>query len=288
MKTERARAWVNSVLEQPWSLWWLQARRLVRIELKRNLFSWKAVWIYFLAFIPAFIILIRFLFETHPTFELSDDTNVLAGIVQFYYIRLGVFFGCLGIFSRLIRGEMVERSLHFYLLAPLRREVLLLGKYVAGSISSVMLFGAAMIAGFFLMYAGYGATGWDYIFSGPGLSQLEAYLVIIFFGCVGYGAVFLLLSLIFRNPTPAAMMVMGWEAINPVLPSVLQKISVASYLRHLMPITVPGSGIFALLTVQSEPVAGWVAAFRLLLLIVIVLAYSCFRIRRLEIRYTTE
>ena len=108
------------------------------------------------------------------------------------------------------------------------------------------------------MYAGYGATGWDYIFSGPGLSQLEAYLVIIFLGCVGYGAVFLLLSLMFRNPTPAAMMVMGWEAINPVLPSVLQKISVASYLRHLMPITVPGSGIFALLTVQSEPVAGWV------------------------------
>ena len=69
--------------------------------------------------------------------------------MQFYYIRLGVFFGCLGIFSRLIRGEMVERSLHFYLLAPLRREVLLLGKYVAGSISSVMLFGAATIAGSF-------------------------------------------------------------------------------------------------------------------------------------------
>jgi ABC-type transport system involved in multi-copper enzyme maturation permease subunit len=288
MKTERARAWAKSALEQPWGLWWLQARRLVRIELKRNLFSWKAVWIYFLAFIPTVIILIHFLFQAHPAFALNDDTNVLAGIVQFYYIRLGVFFGCLGIFSRLIRGEMVERSLHFYLLAPLRREVLLLGKFVAGSISAVLLFGAAMIADFALMYAGYGPAGRDYVFNGPGLGQLEAYLVIIILGCLGYGAVFLLLSLIFRNPTPAAMLVMGWEAINPVLPSVLQKISVASYLRHLMPVTVPGNGIFALLTVQSEPVAGWVAAFRLILLIVIVLAYSCFRIRRLEIRYATE
>ena len=76
--------------------------------------------------------------------------------------------------------------------------------------------------------------------------------------------------------------------LNPVLPSVLQNISVASYLRHFMPITVPGQGIFALLTVQSEPVSGWVAAFRLVLLIVIVLTYSCFKIRQLELRYTTE
>jgi hypothetical protein len=285
---DRARAWVNSALQQPWGLWWLQARRLVRIELKRNLFSRKALWIYFLAFIPTVIILIHFLFETHPAFALSLDTGVLAGVVQFYYIRLAVFFGCLGIFSRLIRGEMVERSLHFYLLAPLRREILLLGKFVAGSISAILLFATAMIADFVLMYAGYGPAGRDYVLNGPGLGQLEAYLAIIVLGCLGYGAIFLLLSMIFRNPTPAAMLVMGWEFINPVLPSMLQKISVASYLRHLMPITVPGQGIFVLLTVQSEPVSGWAAAFRLILLITVVLTYSCYRIRRLELRYTTE
>jgi len=100
--------------------------------------------------------------------------------------------------------------------------------------------------------------------------------------------VFLLLSMIFRNPTPAAMLVLGWEAINPVLPSLLQKISVASYLRHLMPVSVPGQGIFALLTVETEPVAGWVAALGLLLLIALVLAYSCYRIRTLEIRYSAD
>lgn len=288
MKIERARDWANSALEQPWGLWWLQARRLVRIELKRNLFSRKAAWVYFLAFIPTGIMFLHLLIGPHPAFALSDDTDVLAGIVQFYYIRLGIFFGCLGIFSRLIRGEMVERSLHFYLLAPLRREVLLLGKFVAGSISALLLFGSAMIATFALMYAGYGAAGWEFVFNGPGLSQLEAYLVIVVLGCLGYGAVFLLLSIIFRNPAPAAMLVLGWEAINPVMPSLLQKISVASYLRHLMPIAVPGQGIFALLTVQTEPVTGWVAALSLILLIAVVLVYSCFRIRRLEVRYTTE
>jgi ABC-type transport system involved in multi-copper enzyme maturation permease subunit len=269
-------------------LWWLQARRIVRIELRRNLVTWKAAWIYFLAYVPTAIILIHFLFERHPQFALADDTNVLAGIVQFYYIRLGIFFGCLGIFSRLIRGEMIERSLHFFLLAPVRREVLLLAKFASGVFGSVLLFGLAIVLDFAIMYAGYGAAGQDYVFNGPGLGQLEAYLAVVVLGCIGYGAVFLLLSMMFRNPAPAAMLVLGWEAINPIMPSLLQKISVASYLKHLLPITVPGEGIFALLTVPTEPVRAWVAAMGLLLLTAVVLAYSCTRIRRLEIRYTTE
>lgn len=281
-------AGVKSLLGQPWSLWWMQGRRIAQIEVRRNLLTWKAAWVYFLAFAPVAIILIHYLFDRHPRFALSDDTNILAGIVQFYYLRLGIFFGCLGIFSRLIRGEMIERSLHFYLLAPVRREVLLLAKFASGVFSAVLLFGSAIAMGFGFMYASYGAAGQDYVFNGPGLAQLEAYLGVAVLGCIGYGAVFLLLSMMFKNPMPAAMLVLGWEAINPVMPSLLQKVSVASYLKHLMPVTVPGDGIFALLTVQTEPVRGWVAAVGLLLLTMVVLAYSCVRIRRLEIRYTTE
>jgi ABC-type transport system involved in multi-copper enzyme maturation permease subunit len=274
--------------QQPWGLWWIQAQRLKRIELRRNLFSWRASWIYFLAFIPTIIIFVHLVVDTHHAFEMNDDTNVLAGIIQLYYIRLGVFFGCLGIFSRLIRGEMIERSLHFYLLSPVRREVLLIAKFVAGSITAVLLFGSAVIADFALMYVGFGAAGRDYIFHGAGLGQLEAYLAVIVLACLAYGAVFLMLSMMFRNPIPAAMLVFGWETISPVLPSLLQKFSVTSYLHHLMPVRVAADGIFALLTVETEAVSGWAAAGGLLLLIAVVLCYSCYRIRKLEIRYTTE
>jgi hypothetical protein len=55
-----------------------------------------------------------------------------------------------------------------------------------------------------------------------------------------------------------------------------------------MPVTVPGEGIFALLTVETEPVSAWIATLGLLVLIGVVLTYSCFRIRSLEIRYTTD
>ncbi len=286
--TEQATTFVHILRQQPWSLWWLQARRLARIEVRRNLFSRRAWWVYFLAFVPTVILLIHTLFARHPQYAMAEDTTVLAGIVQFYYIRLGIFFGCLGIFSRLIRGEMIERSLHFYLLSPVRREVLLLAKFAAGSISALALFGSAMIANFALIYVAFGPAGYDYVFNGAGMGELEAYLAIVVLACLGYGSVFLLLSMMFRNPTPAALLVFGWEAINPVMPSLLQKISVAAYLRHLMPITVRGADIFALLTVPTEPVPGWVATLGLLGLIAVVLTYSCYRMRTLEIRYTTE
>ncbi|MBB5056835.1 ABC-type transport system involved in multi-copper enzyme maturation permease subunit [Granulicella aggregans] len=275
-------------MQQPWALWRLQAKRLTQIELRRNLFSWRATWIYFLAFIPTLIIFIHILFNEHDASSFNDDTQVLAGIIQLYYIRLGVFFGCLGIFSRLIRGEMIERSLHFYLLSPVRREVLLLSKFAAGSAAAVLLFVTATIVDFALMYLPFGAAGRDYVFNGPGLGQLEAYVLIIVLACLGYGAVFLLLSMVFKNPTPGALLFLGWEAINPVLPSILQRLSVASYLRHLMPVDVGAKGFIALLTVETEPVSGLAATLGLLLLITAVLLYSCYRIRTLEIRYTTE
>jgi ABC-type transport system involved in multi-copper enzyme maturation permease subunit len=274
--------------QQPRGLWWVQTWRLTRIEVKRNLFSWRASWIYFLAFIPAVIIFTHLVVDPHLPSSMSEDTHILAGIVQFYYIRLGVFFGCLGIFSRLIRGEMIERSLHFYLLSPVRREVLLLSKFAAGSISALLLFGTAISADFVLIYVGFGAAGRDYVFHGPGLGQWEAYLAIIVLACLGYGSVFLLLSMMFRNPTPAALLVWGWEVINPILPSLLQRFSVVFYLHHLMPVSVAAEGLFALLTVQTEPVSGRASTLGLLLLIVVVLFYSCYRMRTLEIRYMTE
>ena len=286
--TEFANA-IGMLRQQPWSLWWIQFRRFARIEIRRNLFTRRAWWIYFLAFVPAVIILIHLLVDsTRRGMNLSDDTQVLAGIVQLYYVRLGIFFGCLGIFSRLIRGEMIERSLHYYLLSPVRREVILLSKFFAGAVSSVVLFGGAVLLDFVLMYAGYGDAGRDYMMQGQGIGQIEAYLLITVLACLGYGSLFLLLSLKFRNPMPGALLLWGWEAINPVMPSMLQKLSVASYLRHLMPVSVPAEGIFALLTVETEPVPAWAAVLGLLALIAIVLVYSCHRMRRLEIRYMTD
>src|SRR5579864_448359 len=72
--------------------------------------------------------------------NLQEDTLIFANVFQFFFLRLAIFFGCVGIFMNLFRGEMIDKSLHFYLLAPIRREVLLAGKYLAGLTATVVIF----------------------------------------------------------------------------------------------------------------------------------------------------
>ncbi len=279
----------KSLFDQPWRLWFTQLRAMVRIENSRNLFTWRGAWVYFLAFAPTFIIFIHtFAGRSRHGETIETDTTVLAGIFQFYYVRLGIFFGTLGIFARLIRGEMVERSLHYYLLSPVRREVLLLGKFIAGAVRSLVLFESAVFISFVLMYMRFGEAGRQYVLDGPGLSQLFSYLLVTALACLGYGAIFLLFSMLMKNPAPAALLFMGWEVISSVLPALLQRFSIAAYLKHLMPVSVPAEGIFALLTVNSEPVPAWMATIGALLLTLAVLVVSCWKMRTLEISYTTE
>ena len=46
----------------------------------------------------------------------EEDRMIFAGIFQFFYLRLAIFFGCLGMFMYLFRGEMSQP--HAALLVP--------------------------------------------------------------------------------------------------------------------------------------------------------------------------
>jgi len=80
-----------------------------------------------------------------PTQGVADVAQTYGILFQLFFLRLVVFFGCFGIFTYLIRGEMLERSLHFYFLAPLRRDVFVVGKYLAGVVAGGVLFGLSVL-----------------------------------------------------------------------------------------------------------------------------------------------
>jgi ABC-type transport system involved in multi-copper enzyme maturation permease subunit len=262
----------------------------MRNELRRNLFTRRRIWIYLLAFVPVLLILIHTIVDrpNAATAQIEEDTQVLAGIVQLYYFRLGIFFACMGIFTWLFRGEMVERTLHYQFLVPVRREVLVVGKFVAGALIAIALFETAVLACFYLMYSRFGSAGKSYVFDGPGLGQLGAYLVVTALACLGYGAVFLALSLLFKNPIIPGVVIMGWEAIAPIFPAWAQRLSVTFYLKHLCPVNLPISGPLAIFTIVAEPVSPLMAVLGLLTLSIAILVLSCYLIHRMEITYTAE
>jgi hypothetical protein len=280
----------SSLKEQPWRLFASQISVLVRNEVRRNLFTRRRIGFHLLAWIPVLFLAAHFIFSRYHTesSSIEDDTFVLASIIQVYYFRLGIFFACMGIFTWLFRGEMVQRTLHYQFLVPVRKEILVVGKFLAGAIISIALFEAAVFACFCLIYARFGSEGRAYVFDGPGLSQLGSYLLTTALACLGYGAVFLALSLLFKNPIIPGAMLLGWETIAPIFPSWAQHLSVAFYLKHLCPVKLPIEGPMAIFTIVAEPVSPFIAVFGLLCLTVAILVLSCFLIHRLEITYTAE
>lgn len=276
---------------RPWSLWRAQVEAILRIEIRKTLLARRGLWIYLLAFAPAVLLWIHAGLNLRHgrVCDLGRDSLIYAGIFQFFYLRLAIFFGCVGVFMSLFRGEMLEKSLHYYLLAPVRREVLLAGKYLSGVIATSVIFcsGTALALAALFVHVPRAAAE-QYLFNGGGLGHVLAYVGTTALACVGYGGVFLVMSFLFRNPIVPAALVLVWESLNPFLPSLLKKISVIFYLQSLCPVAVPASGDFSFLAILAQPTPAYLAVPGLLLVTLAGLLLAARKVRRLEINYGTE
>jgi hypothetical protein len=265
---------------------------VIRLELKKTFFSRRGWWVYLLALAPLGLALVHTLVELrmpsrfHRGHTIIQDAFIFAGMFQLYFLRLGIFFGCVGIFSNLFRGETLEKTLHYYFLTPLRRELLVIGKYLSGLMVAGVLFVASTAASFYLIGRHQGAAWSDFLLHGPGLTQLGWYVTVTALACVGYGAVFLVAGLLIRNPMIPAAVIMVWENLNPFLPAFLKKISVIFYLKSLCPVALPAARPpFSVLVVDIDPTPAWIAIPGLLAVALAVLAYAAWSARRAEISY---
>jgi hypothetical protein len=137
-----------------------------------------------------------------------------------------------------------------------------------------------------LTYLAYGQAAFaEYLFSAPGLFELGSYLLVTCLACIGYGAVFLAAGVFFKNPIVPAVVILGWESINALLPPVLKKVSVIHYLDSLCPVAIPQDSGIAIL---ADPASPWVAIPGIVLLAGVLVAFAAWRVSRLEILYGVE
>ena len=270
--------------DSSFSLWTRQISAILRLELKKNFFGKRSLLVYLLAAMP-----IGLLILVEAINPLGKDTVQLPTIFSIFYnsliLRTVVFFGCAWIFMNLFRGEIVDRSLHYYFMSSVRREVLVAGKYLSGLLTSIVLFTTVTVVCMLLVFFSHFYTSSArFFFDGPGVSQLLWYVTITILACIGYGAFFLVVGLFFRNPIIPALLLYGWEWINFLLPPLLKKISVIHYLNSLVPVPV-SEGPFA---VVAEPTPAWISIPGLLIVTALVLIASGSRIRRMEVRYGSD
>jgi ABC-type transport system involved in multi-copper enzyme maturation permease subunit len=275
------------------ALWKSQTLSIFWMELRRNFITKRGFWIYLLAAAPAVIVWMHSIIAMQRGIrgrhDMPHDTQILAVLFQIFFLRPGVFFGCLGIFTYLFRGEFVERSLHYYFLAPVRREVLVVAKYLAGSVTAICFFGLGMLLTFLGMYAHYPQFEVNqWMFNGPGLGQLGWYMTMTALGCLAWGSVFLWMGIRFKNPIIPAVSFLMWESVNAFVPSWLKRVSVLHFLQSLSPVAVQEKGLGALLGSTAEPEGTVVAIIAPLVISVAMLALSVWQLRRTEISYSTD
>jgi len=273
--------------------WRRRARQvlgIISLELKRKLSAKKTfMGEMVLVLIPLLLIGVK---DVHTLLEKSHTQNMgemfkmFANIFYYFYFRLAVFFLSLSLFTRLIKGEIADRTLHYFFLTPIKKSLLLIGKYLSGMIVSTSLIGGSLIVTFFMIYIPY---GWQefarHFFLGPGVSHLASYLLIVILGCFAYGSLFMMLGLIFKNPHVGGVLFLFWEIASIFLPVRLKSLTLVYYFWSFMPITIMPDSPIALV---SEPAPIWVSTTTLFVVSMIFITVSVFIIKHKEINYTTE
>jgi ABC-type transport system involved in multi-copper enzyme maturation permease subunit len=264
-----------------------QIAALLRLEVRKCFLSRRALPVYLLAALPLLLGATAIAGQLLMRGETSlvDVQTFFAHMFLNGVLMVVVFFGSAGIFMNLFRGDLIDRSLHYYFLAPLRREVLVVGKLLAGLAGSIVLFSAVAFATYLLILISADPLRPLRVLAHEGvLAQATGYVFVTALACLGYGAVFLLLGLFLRNPLIPAVLLWGWESINFLLPPLLQQASVIHYLKGLTPLPV-SEGPFAFVGESPSP---WTSTLGLVALVLIALAAAAWRVRRMEVRYESD
>ena len=260
------------------------------LELRKRFLGKRAIPVYLLALIPLVLfagrLVVLRVFRVDQDDLILHDRVMYAVLFRTLILRFVVYFGSVFVFVPLFRGDILDRSLHYYFLVPMKRRTLTAAKYVSGLVAALVLFNGVTLATWVMTYLSHGPSALtEHVLSGHGLFEIASYLLVTSLACVGYGAVFLAAGVFFKNPIVPAVVILGWESINALLPPVLKKVSVIHYLESLCPVSIPPDSGIAIL---ADPASPWVAIPGIVALAAALVWLAAWRVNRLEILYGVE
>jgi ABC-type transport system involved in multi-copper enzyme maturation permease subunit len=269
------------------SAWIRQIRAVARVEIRKSRRARRWIVPCVLAALPNLFMLWSVLLGVESRMGITGGLRRLpidyARFFQDLWLRFMIFFSCAVVFSQLFRTEFLEKTLHHYYLTPIRREAVVLGKFLTAFLFMALLFSAATASTYFLFFwpASYGR---DFLLTPIGISHMLRYVAITALACTAYGALFLLIGLIFRNPMIPALFLLCWETFNFALPSWFQHLSVRLYLNSFMPITILNGPLGIAVEPPSPPICA-----ALLLAASLGLVWFCnYLVRHIQITYTAD
>lgn len=217
---------------------WTSAVRIFDLSLGQMLWSRRSL---FLAIVVGGPVVLALGLRLAETSGLLFDRPREAGAILYgsmmwlLYARfivpvLGVFYG-----TSLIADEIDDKTITYLFTRPIQRSAVILGKYLAYLVCTILLLLPSVVIVFFLVVPiGRGPT------IGEMFPTLLTDLAMLALGLAAYGAVFAFVGARLKRPLLAGLLfALGWEPVALIAPGYLKRATVAYYLqplvRHDMP-----------------------------------------------------
>ncbi len=178
----------------------------------------------------------------------AAGTSVFGMMMWLLYIRfivpvLGVFYG-----TSLIADEVDDKTITYLFTRPIPRRAVLLGKFLAYLVCTILLVLPSVMVVFFLIAPTGGST------VAEGFPSLVKDFGMLAIGLAAYGAVFALVGTRLRRPLVVGLVfAFGWEPAVLLFPGYLKRLTVAYYLQALVTHEMPqDSAVSVLLQVFRE------------------------------------
>jgi len=163
--------------------------------------------------------------------------------IRFVLPVLGVFYG-----TSLIADEVEDKTITYLFTRPIPRSAVLLGKYLAYLVCTVLLVLPSVVIVYFLVVPlGGGSVGREF----PALASDLGMLIL---GLAAYGAVFALVGARMKRPIVFGLLfAFGWEHGVQLLPGYVKQATIVYYLQALIPHAMPNdSAVGGLIQLFSE------------------------------------
>ena len=181
-------------------------------------------------------------------------TMVYGMMIWLIYVRflvpvLGVSYG-----TSLIADEVDDKTLTYLFTRPIQRSAVIIGKYLAYLVCTVLLLLPSVVIVFFLAVPLGRSTTIAEMFP-----TLLTDLGMLALGLAAYGAVFAFVGARLKRPLVVGLLfALGWEPAVLVAPGYLKRVTVAYYLqalvRHEMPQDSPGAALLRIFR-ETPPVS---------------------------------
>jgi ABC-2 type transport system permease protein len=222
------------------------AVRVFELSLGEMLWSRRTIFMALVLSAPVILALVSRIVQTMGVAPLRVNgarvgaSGIFGMMIWVLFIRfiipvLGVFYG-----TSLVADEVEDKTLTYLFTRPVQRGAVLLGKYLAYLVCTILVVLPSIMIVYFLIvpFAEIPAS----------FRLLLVDLGIMALGLAAYGALFALVGTVLKRPLVVGLVfAFGWEQLAMLMPGYLRRFTLAYYLQGLVPHAMPSDSVASLI-----------------------------------------